>query len=158
MEARRQRCTARVSDGSRPCARWAINGSTVCATHGGQAPQVKKSAKERLAELVEPALKGLHTALKSGEIPSIVKAAQIVLDRTGFHPTQAMEIYGKDGGPIETESENSKPISVESLSLHVRKLILFELSSGQLSEKLVDGIMQEIDDAQFEIGIQTGLS
>jgi hypothetical protein len=93
MEARRQRCSARISDGSRPCARWAINGSTVCATHGGQAPQVKKSAKERLAELVEPALKGLHKALKSGEIPSIVKAAQIVLDRTGFHPTQAKELY-----------------------------------------------------------------
>jgi hypothetical protein len=62
---------------------------------GGRAPQVQRSAKERLAELVEPALKGLHKALKSGEIPSIVKAAQIVLDRTGFHPTQAMEIYGE---------------------------------------------------------------
>src|SRR3954454_2149212 len=118
MEARRQRCTARISDGSRPCARWAINGSTVCATHGGQAPQVQRSAKERLAELVEPALKGLHTALKSGEIPSIVKAAQIVLDRTGFHPTQAMELYGKDGGPIETES--SETIPAESLSFHVK--------------------------------------
>ena len=34
MKARRQRCTARVSDGSRQCERWAINGSTVCATHG----------------------------------------------------------------------------------------------------------------------------
>jgi hypothetical protein len=99
--------------------------------------------------LVEPALKGLHKALKSGEIPSIVKAAQIVLDRTGFHPTQAMELYGKDGGPLETES--SKPISADALSLHVKKLVLFELSGGQLSKQLVAGIMQEVDDAQFEI-------
>jgi hypothetical protein len=149
MEARRQRCTAHISDGSRQCERWAINGSTVCATHGGQAPQVKKSARERLAELVDPALKGLHRALKSGEIPSIVKAAQIVLDRTGFHPTQAMELYGKDGGPVETE--NDKPISVEALSMHIRYLLLFELSGGQLSKQLVDGIMKEIDDAQLEI-------
>jgi hypothetical protein len=87
--------------------------------------------------------------LKSGEIPSIVKAAQIVLDRTGFHPTQAMELYGKDGGPIETE--NSKPIPLEALSLHAKKLILFELSGGQLSKPLVDGIMKEIDEAQLEI-------
>ena len=152
MKARRQRCTARVSDGSRPCARWAINGSTVCATHGGQAPQVKKSAKERLAELVEPALKGLHTALKSGEIPSIVKAAQIVLDRTGFHPSQAIELTGKDGGPIETD-ESSKPIPADALSLHVKKLVLFELSGGQLSKQLVGGIMKEVDDAQLEIGL-----
>jgi hypothetical protein len=101
MKARRQRCTAHVSDGSRQCERWAINGSTVCATHGGQAPQVKKSARERLAELVEPALEGLHTALKSGEIPSIVKAAQIVLDRTGFHPSKAIELTGEFVGPVE---------------------------------------------------------
>jgi hypothetical protein len=143
MEARKQRCTARISDGSRPCGRWAINGGGVCATHGGRAPQVQRSAKERLAELVEPALKGLHKALKSGEIPSIVKAAQIVLDRTGFHPTQAMEVYGKDGGPIETES--SKTIPVESLSFHVKTLILFELEGGKLSKQLADGIMEEID-------------
>jgi hypothetical protein len=96
-----QRCTAHVSDGSRQCERWAINGSTVCATHGGQAPQVKKSARERLAELVEPAREGLHTALKSGEIPSIVKAAQIVLDRTGFHPSKAIELSGEFVGSVE---------------------------------------------------------
>ena len=113
MKARRQRCTAHISDSSRQCERWAINGSTVCATHGGQAPQVKRSAKERLAELVEPALAGLHTALKSGEIPSIVKAAQIVLDRTGFHPSRAIELTGKDGGPVEVGVFRLDRLSVE---------------------------------------------
>ena len=44
-------------------------GGTVCATHGGRAPQVQKSARERLAELVEPALKGLQKALKSNDLP-----------------------------------------------------------------------------------------
>jgi hypothetical protein len=62
--------------------------------------------------LIEPALAGLHTALKSGEIPSIVKAAQIVLDRTGFHPSRAIELTGKDGGPIEAVNT----ISLERLS------------------------------------------
>jgi hypothetical protein len=122
MKARRQRCTAHVSDGSRQCGRWAINGSTVCATHGGQAPQVKKSARERLAELVEPALEGLHTALKSGEIPSIVKAAQIVLDRTGFHPSKAIELTGEFVGPVEVvPAERLALLSVEE------KVVLVEL-------------------------------
>jgi hypothetical protein len=120
MEARRQRCSARVSDGSRPCARWAINGSTVCPAHGGSAGQVKKSARERLGELVEPALKGLHKALKSNELPSIVRASQIVLDRCGFHPSQAIELYGRDGGPIEVGSK----IDLERLSMEDKRVLL----------------------------------
>jgi len=130
MKARRQRCTARISNGSRQCERWAINGSNVCATHGGRAPQVKRSAKERLAELIEPALEGLHRALKSGEIPSIVKAAQVVLDRTGFHPTKALEMSGKDGGPIETQDTM---IDVDSLSLPLKLLLLYESEGNRLT-------------------------
>ena len=130
MKARRQRCTAHISDSSRQCERWAINGSTVCATHGGQAPQVKRSAKERLAELVEPALAGLHTALKSGEIPSIVKAAQIVLDRTGFHPSRAIELTGKDGGPIQTENR----LDLERLSFEERQTLLEILEKAGAGE------------------------
>jgi hypothetical protein len=122
MKARRQRCTAHLSDGSRPCQRWAINGSTVCATHGGRAPQVKNSARERLAELIEPALKGLHKALKSEDLSTIVRASQIVLDRCGFHPSQAIELYGKDGGPLEVENK----INLGALSLDEQKT-LYEL-------------------------------
>ena len=36
------------------CRRAAIKGGTVCATHGGQAPQVKRKAAERLADLIDP--------------------------------------------------------------------------------------------------------
>ena len=130
MKARRQRCTAHISDGSRQCERWAINGGSVCGTHGGRAPQVKRSAKERLAELVEPALAGLHTALKSGEIPSIVKAAQIVLDRTGFHPSQAIELTGKDGGPIEAVNT----ISLDRLSLEETQTLIEILEKAGAGE------------------------
>jgi hypothetical protein len=137
MKARRQKCHARISNGSRQCERWAINGSTVCATHGGGAPQVKKSAKERLAELIEPALEGLHTALKSGEIPSIVKAAQIVLDRTGYHPSQSLELTGK------IQNENLLP--VERLSFVCKRLIAAELDEGfVISTELEDRLLSEI--------------
>jgi len=134
MKARRQRCTAHLSDGSRQCGRWAINGSTVCATHGGQAPQVKKSARERLAELVEPALEGLHTALKSGEIPSIVKAAQIVLDRTGFHPSKAIELTGEFDGSVEVvPAERLDLLSVEEKVMLVELLERVGISCGDRS-------------------------
>jgi hypothetical protein len=122
MKARRQRCTAHVSDGSRQCERWAINGGTVCATHGGRAPQVQKSARERLAELVEPALKGLHKALKSDDLPTIVRASQIVLDRCGFHPTQCVELTAEYNGSVEViPAERVALLSVEE------KVVLVEL-------------------------------
>ena len=125
-----RRCTAHSSQTGERCKRSAIKGGTVCASHGGRAPQVKRSAKERLAELIEPALEGLHTALKSGEIPSIVRAAQVVLDRTGFHPSQAIELSGRDGGPIETQST----IPVEKLSMELREALLAELKAIQQGE------------------------
>lgn len=141
MKARRQKCHARISNGSRQCERWAINGSTVCATHGGGAPQVKKSAKERLAELIEPALEGLHIALKSGEIPSIVKAAQIVLDRTGHHPSQSIELMGKDGGPIQSETL----LPVDRLSFVCKRLMAAELEEGfAISPELEERLLAEI--------------
>lgn len=104
----------------------------LCATHGGRAPQVKKSAKERLAELIEPALEGLHTALKSGEIPSIVRAAQVVLDRTRFQPSQAIELYGQNGGPIEIRTET---VDAEKLSPEQRATLLSIVRSARNSEQ-----------------------
>lgn len=130
MKARRQRCTAHISDGSRQCERWAINGSTVCATHGGRAPQVKKSARERLAELIEPALEGLHKALKSKDLPTIVRASQIVLDRCGFHPSRAIELTGKDGGPIEVVNT----ISLDRLSLEETQTLIEILEKAGAGE------------------------
>lgn len=98
----------------------------MCASHGGRAPQVKKGAKERLAELIEPALAGLHKALQSNDLTSIVKASQIVLDRTGFHPTKAVEMFGKDGGPIET---NVQPFPIDKISIPLKQALIAELKA-----------------------------
>ncbi len=40
--------------GGRRCKKWAIRGGMVCQTHGGGAPQVKRAAAERLADLIDP--------------------------------------------------------------------------------------------------------
>lgn len=50
-----RRCTARRHDGQ-PCGRFAIVGGTVCTTHGGAAPQVRRKALLRkLSELDQEA-------------------------------------------------------------------------------------------------------
>jgi hypothetical protein len=144
MKARRQRCTARLSNGSRQCERWAINGSNVCATHGGRAPQVKKSAKERLAELIEPALAGLNKALESNDLTAIVKASQIVLDRTGFHPRSAVELFGKDGEPIQVEST----LYVELLPTWLKQAIVV-IGSGESIDPEIERTLQAYFEERF---------
>jgi hypothetical protein len=128
-----RRCTAHLSNGSgQRCKKAAIVGSTVCASHGGGAPQVKKSAKQRLADLIEPALAALRTALKSGDLPTIVRAAQIVLDRTGFHPQHSVELYGKDGGPLRTETT----IPIDRLSIDTKRRVIAELEAIEREQQL----------------------
>lgn len=43
----KQKCSANNSQGE-PCQAWAIEGGTVCNRHGGNLPQVKKKASERI--------------------------------------------------------------------------------------------------------------
>jgi hypothetical protein len=54
-----RRCTARSTRTGERCKRAAGKGATVCATHGGRAPQVKAAAKRRQAE--EKAAKAVVT-------------------------------------------------------------------------------------------------
>lgn len=44
-----RRCSAKSKQSGEQCKRWASPGATVCATHGGKAPQVRAAAERRLA-------------------------------------------------------------------------------------------------------------
>lgn len=50
----RRPCSAKSARTGQPCKHWAIHGGAVCRTHGGAAPQVKRKAAERLADLIDP--------------------------------------------------------------------------------------------------------
>ena len=87
-----RRCTAKLSDRSRKCRNAAILGGSVCHKHGGAAPQVRRSAWERLAALVDPALDGIGAALESDDPRHVLPAARLVLDRAGYGPISPGEM------------------------------------------------------------------
>jgi len=71
--------------------------------HGGSAPQVKKAAALRLAELVDPAIGVVAKAMKQTQkdMPTALRAAFGALDRNGYGPTENIRHTGADGGPID---------------------------------------------------------
>lgn len=101
-DASQRQCTATSRDGTR-CGRASALGQFVCDKHGAKAPLSQQAARERLLMLVEPALAALLRALQTGEPcahcgrsdadrdPTVIRAATVVLDRSGFHPTLAVE-------------------------------------------------------------------
>jgi hypothetical protein len=82
-----------------------ILGGTVCRMHGGAAPQVKKSAQERLTEMVDPLLTELFRIAQASDSDAVRLAAiKDALDRAGYRANTRLELTGKDGGPIEVAS------------------------------------------------------
>ena len=140
-----RRCTAHSSQTGERCKKSAMLGQTVCRKHGGASPQAKKAARERLNDLVDPAIASLkrvlERAIETEDYGAVVRAANSILDRTGYHPSRAIEMSGPDGGPIQNEDL----LPVESLSFACRRLILAEVEEGftlspELERKLLDEI------------------
>ena len=102
--------------------------SAMCVMHGAS-----RSAREWLNALVEPAIAALGKVIRrlDGDPDAagvVIKAAQIVLDRTGYHPTQTMELNGAEDGPIGREDDS---IPVHLLSLDLRRRIVEEVEAIQ---------------------------
>lgn len=78
------RCPS-VRNGRR-CRKACIPGGTVCNTHGGAAPQVKRRAQLRLLSLVDPALSTLARTMvdPAASLELKAKISFGILDRTGL--------------------------------------------------------------------------
>ena len=101
------KCAAHSSRTGQACQKWPIAGATVCRTHGGSAPRVKRKALERLKELQGSAVEVLAQAIdaeeqqlnRKGEVIGLgpdhavrLRAATAVLDRTGMGPHQGIDV------------------------------------------------------------------
>lgn len=84
---RRNQCRAKSKTTGNRCRQPAIPGGTTCVYHGGQAPQVRRKADLRLAQLVEPAIAQLARELvntTTGTPMSRLRALENILDRSGY--------------------------------------------------------------------------
>ena len=81
-----RRCTAHSARTGKPCKRYAINGGTVCPTHGGSAPQVMEKARKRIAgPILEAAVKRHEQLITNGTNEAAVGAMiRDTYDRVGI--------------------------------------------------------------------------
>src|SRR6266498_136575 len=79
------RCVAHNKAGQ-PCGAFPIHGASVCSAHGGESPQVKRRAKERMEFAADVAAKQLIEFVKSKQVPYAVRlqACRDLLDRAGL--------------------------------------------------------------------------
>jgi hypothetical protein len=86
------RCRAHRRNGE-PCGRYATRGAAVCQVHGAGAPHVREAARQRLEELILPALATLRRVVTSGETDTVsLAAARDILDRTGLKAADLVKV------------------------------------------------------------------
>ncbi len=93
-------CTAHKRSSGDRCKLPAIKGGTVCRRHGGSAPQVQRSARERFNDAIDPAINLMHKQLERAAKGELSVAEEqnlmkLVFDRTGFVPGKQVNIDGK---------------------------------------------------------------
>ena len=122
-----RKCVAHRSD-KELCERWAIEGGTVCPTHGGSVKRVKEAAQRRLLELVSPALARLSQALdmepqSKDEWAVIMRAIKEVLDRAGIDTARQIEILPNlesvEAALALIEAEEAETAAIESAHDHL---------------------------------------
>jgi hypothetical protein len=112
-----RQCTATSRSTGERCGRRSIPGGSVCVLHGGSIPAVQAAAKMRLLAMVEPVMAAFEEILEAwhrvtctgcghvdehgvkcvgcgkptGDPAPVIRIGQLVLDRSGFHPTLAVE-------------------------------------------------------------------
>lgn len=90
-------CKAKRRDGER-CMSPVVAGLRVCRMHGAGAPDARLKARQALADLVDPAIRRLSDILEASDPETrpkdsdVLRAVSTVLDRTGFGPSQTVEV------------------------------------------------------------------
>ena len=120
----------------RLCERWAIAGATICMKHGGNAPQVKKAAAERMLGLLERKVERLNEISEQNtHMPSALGATQAMINR----------VMGKVGdGPKASNVGPTVNIGF-GFSPGERPQVV-TVGMQQLPEPVIDTEVVEVDD------------
>ncbi len=131
-------CTAKSSRTGDPCKLHAIDGGTVCHTHGGSAPQVKQRAAERIRELLHPALARLAKLIESDDERVALGAVKSVL---AFVPPEVVQ-EAADEIPTPQQvrewitimqSQQESPITPDHVDAEIERL------EGEIEQKEFQG-------------------
>lgn len=124
----RVKCKATIagSKGQTPCGNYAVPGATVCRFHGGASPQVKRKARERLMDMIDPAVTHLQRIIEKDTTSDAdrLRAIQMLLDRTGYGPKSEVTLEAKpwqqmvESGEVAVEIDPGPPIVDESVRDH----------------------------------------
>jgi hypothetical protein len=148
-----RQCTATNRAGER-CQRQPIPGGHVCVMHGGAIPQVQRSARMRLLEgadlaidyllkLLEPRTPCVHCGRSDADRdPVVVRACQLVLDRSGFHPTLTIQqeqpppdrYAGLSDDALVEEIQQLLDAAIEQRDLHRRASLPAAIDGTVLDE------------------------
>lgn len=132
-----RRCTAPTTAGAH-CKRAAILGGTVCATHGGRAPQVRERTRLRLLEATDPAAVALIQQLDATDPQVVIRAATAILDRAGVGRAERIDL----GGHVQVEAHQIVQVLVSVFAQlgvevddHVRHVVGQELRAMSPSSR-----------------------
>lgn len=143
-----------------PCGRAPIRGGDVCILHGGAAPQVQESARRRLLRgadlaidyllnLLEPKPPCEHCGRSDADRdPVVVRACQLVLDRSGFHPTLTVEQVAP---PRNTFADLSEDELIEKLEAMLAAAKASRDEHRQSQALLNAGAVEGVVDEGFEV-------
>lgn len=119
-----QQCRATCRNTGEQCKRMCPPGYHVCHKHGAHLPSVKKAARQRLEFLTHPAVERIAQFVEEGgHDPSIVlRACQLVLDRTGFGPQVKIEqsTAGPEHEDLVAEMTDEEFAIVDEIMLRVK--------------------------------------
>jgi hypothetical protein len=122
-------CSRIKRDGNR-CRRYAISGGFYCPVHGGQLPNVKKAASQRLARLAPPAVLTLQELLSDTSPPAVrLRTAKYILRLTGVDQRRNNPHARSNVPGPKSQPQPEVPAQVDS---EIEALLgtLLELESG----------------------------
>lgn len=140
MTSRRQarRCVGTKTNGE-PCPKYAMNGATVCDTHGGKAPQVRAKSAERLAE------QAAQRVLARIDVEPCDNPLKVLAELTG------QAIAWKDAMADKVNELNSLRYSTDGGEQLRAEIALWERALDRCGKFLVDMARLNIDERLVSI-------